>query len=99
MSPRRLLPVTLSVLGLIFFLLTSSVYFFFWNYDFSATLTVMLFILSFLFSWAAVASLKFAREGGAAEIMAWGIALLDSILSIALILMFLLGSGLFGLGM
>jgi len=99
MPPKKILTATLSILGLIFFLLTSSVYFFFRNYDFSPALTVIFFILSFLSSWAAVVSLKFAREGGATEVMAWGIALLDSTVSIALILIFLLGSSLFEWGL
>jgi len=94
-SSKRTMQEMLSVLGLIFFLLTCSVYFFFRHYGFSALLTVLFFVLSLLFSWSAVALLKHTKESGVVEMLSWSIALLDSILAIALILMFLSGSSLF----
>lgn len=95
MLPKKTLPAILATTGFSFFLLTSAVFFLRHDYDFSTILIVISFILSLLFSWAAVALLKFAREGGIIEIISWAIALLDSIISIALILMFLLGSGIY----
>jgi hypothetical protein len=97
-SSKERIPIIFSMLGLIFFILASSSYLFFRNNDLSAILILTFFVLSLLSSWTAVAYLKFTKEGGVIEIMSWSIAMLDSIVSIVLILLFLFGSSFYEWG-
>jgi hypothetical protein len=94
-TSMKAIPATLSIMGLIFFLLASSVYFFFRNHDLSTLLIVIFFISSLLSSWSAVSFREFAREGGIVEIISWGIAMLDSIILVVLVLILFLGSSLY----
>ena len=98
MTSRRVLSTITSILGSILFILAFLMYFFFRDQPNAGILTLISFILSLLFSWAAVSILRNTEETGIIETLSWGIAILDSILAITLMLYFLLSANLSGLG-
>ena len=90
MIPGKSITIALSVLGILFFVAAFAMYFFFRLSENAGILTLSFFALSLVLSWAAVISFRSANLEGAIEKLAWGIAILDSILLVALVFLYLL---------